>query len=181
MGVLYTIQSIISSASPALPASLLAIFPSRTILTILPSFSPLTAPPLIASFSALSSLPLSSLPGFLGEEVALDAERSMIAGVLFLLGSGVPGEGDFEDGQESFLANSDKSLLGGLININNFFFGDVDNLVQSLHLPPHHLSDPERPIHKFLCSLDSHEGFSLAEEEGEGAGDVSTWMRRVLP
>jgi hypothetical protein len=53
--------------------------------------------------------------------------------------------------------------------------------VQSLHLPPHHLSDPERPIHKFLCSLDSHEGFSLAEEEGEGAGDVSTWMRRVLP
>lgn len=97
----------------------------------------------------------------------------MIAGVLFLIGSGFPGEGDFKDGKESFLANSDESLLGGLININNLFFGDVDNLVESLHLPPHHLGNPQRLIHEFLCGLDSDEGFSLAEEESECAGDVS--------
>ena len=53
----------------------------------------------------------------------------MVAGVLLLLGSGVSGEGDFEDGEESLLPDGDESLLSGLIDINNFLLGDVDNLV----------------------------------------------------
>lgn len=105
----------------------------------------------------------------------------MIAGVLLLLGSGISGEGDFEDGEEAFLADSDESLLSGLIDINNFLLSDVDDLVESLDLPSHHLSDPEGLVHKLFSSLDSHEGFSLAEEESKCAGNVAAWMVRRVP
>ena len=181
MDVLYTNQSIISSAPPAFTAPIFPIFPPRTILTILSPFSSLTASPVIAPLSAFCSLFLSPLPRFLGEEVALDLERSMIAGVLSLLGSGVLGECHFKNSKESLLSNSDKAFLGGLININNFLFSHMNDLVQSLHLPPHHLSHPKRLIHQLLSSLDSDEGFSLSEEEREGTGNIASCMTRCVP
>jgi hypothetical protein len=173
MEVLYTIQSIISPPS-ALATALLPILPPRTLLTIIPALTPITTPAVITSFPALGSLFLSPLPRLLSQELALDVQRRMIAGVLPLLCSGVPGEGDLDDGQESLLADSDESLLGGLIHINNFLFSHVDDLVQSLHFPPDDLSDPKRLVHQFLRSLDSDEGFALPEEESECARDVST-------
>ena len=179
--VLYTIQSIISSAPPALTAPIFPIFPPRTILTILSSFSSLTTSPVIAPLSALRPLFLSSLPRFLGEEVTLDVQRSMIAGVLSLLGSGVLSECHFKNSKESFLSNSDKALLSGLININNFLFSHMNDLVQSLHLPPHHLTHPKRLIHQLLGSLDSDERFSLSEKEREGTGDIASCMKRSVP
>lgn len=165
-------QSFISSATSALTPALLTVFSPRTVLTVL---SPLTAfrSAIITSLPALGSLFLSSLPGFLVQELSLDVEGSMIAGVPLLLGSGVFGEGDFEDGEEALLANSDESLLSGFIHINNFLLGDVDDLVESLNLPTHDLSDPEGLVHELFSSLDGHEGFSLAKEEGECAGDVA--------
>ena len=171
--VLYTIQSIISSAPPALTAPIFPIFPPRTILTILSSFSSITTSPVIAPLSALRPLFLSSLPRFLGEEVTLDVQRSMIAGVLSLLGSGVLSECHFKNSKESFLSNSDKALLSGLIHMND--------LVQSLHLPPHHLTHPKRLIHQLLGSLDSDERFSLSEKEREGTGDIASCMKRSVP
>lgn len=105
----------------------------------------------------------------------------MIAGVLLLLGSGIPGEGDFEDGEEAFLADSDESLLSGLIDINNFLLSDVDDLVESLDLPTHDLGDPEGLVHKLFSSLDGHEGFSLAEEQGKCARNVATCVVRRVP
>ena len=96
----------------------------------------------------------------------------MIARVSLLCGSGFPGEGDLKYGQYSFLPDCDESLLSGLIHINNLFLGDMDDLVQSFHLSPHDLCDPQRAVHQSLGSLDGHEGFSLAEEESEGSRDV---------
>ena len=105
----------------------------------------------------------------------------MIAGVLSLLGSGVLSECHFKNSKESFLSNSDKALLSGLININNFLFSHMNDLVQSLHLPPHHLTHPKRLIHQLLGSLDSDERFSLSEKEREGTGDIASCMKRSVP
>lgn len=181
--VLFTNQSIISSAPSAFSAAffaVLAVVPSRTILAVLPTF-PSFAPLSVSPLPAFGSLFLSPFPGLLGEEVALDGEGGMIAGVLPLLGSGVSGERDFEDGEESFLADSDESLLSGFIYINNFLFGDVDDLVQSLDLASHYFCDPEGLVHELLSGLDGDEGFALAEEEGECAGDVAAWVGEVVP
>ena len=173
--VLYTSPSIISSSTSALTSTLFTAFSPRTVLAVL---SPLTTlrSAVITLLPALSSLFLSPLPGFLTKEVTLDVQGCMIAGVLLLLGSGVPGEGDFKDGEEAFLADSDESLLSGLIDINNFLLSDVDDLVQSLDLSTHDLSNPEGLIHKLFSSLDGHEGFALTEEESKCAGNVATCM-----
>jgi hypothetical protein len=185
--VLYTIQSIISSSSPsALSSPLLPVVSSRTLLAVVPALAPLSpvsplSAAVISAFPAFGSLLLPCGPGLLGEEVALDGEGSVIAGVLLLLGSGIPGEGDFEDGEESLLPDGDESLLSGLIDINNLLLSDVDDLVQSLHLPPYHFRDPEGLVHELLSSLDGHEGFALSEEERECAADVATWVRWCVP
>lgn len=180
MVVLYTSPSIISSSTSALTSSLLTVFSPRTVLAVFPPLATLRSA-VITPLPALSSLFLSSLPGFLGQEVALDVQGRMIAGVLLLLGSGISGEGDFEDGEEAFLADSDESLLSGLIHINNFLLGDVDDLVESLDLATHHLCDPKGLVHKLFSSLDGHEGFALSEEESKCAGDVATWMVWWVP
>lgn len=164
--VLYTIRSIISSSASALTSSVLAVFSSRTILTILSAFSSL-ASTIITLLPAFGSFFLSSFPRFLGEEVALDVERCMIAGVLSLLSSGIFGEGYFEDGQETLLTNSHQSFFSWLIHINNFLLSYVDDLVQAFHLPSNYLSDPESLVHQLLSGLDGHEGFALSEEESE--------------
>ena len=99
----------ISSAS-ALTASLLSAFLSvttRSSLTL--SVSPFSSFPtlLTASASAFFSLFFSSFPGFLGEEIALDVEGSVITGLLLLFSSRSLGKGDFQDGKETFLSDSD--------------------------------------------------------------------------
>ena len=98
----------------------------------------------------------------------------MISGVFALFGSGVSGQGDFEDGEESFLPYGEEALFSGLIDINNFPLGDIDDLVESFYLPPDHFSDPECSVHESLCGLDGDEGLALSEEESECARDIST-------
>ena len=96
----------------------------------------------------------------------------MVAGVLSLLSSGVSGESDFEDSQESLIADSQKSFLLGLIDINNFAFGDMDDLVKALDLSPHDFCDPESFIHESFSSLYRHKTLAFTKEESESSGDI---------
>ena len=105
----------------------------------------------------------------------------MIAGVALLRCSGFSGESDFEYGQYSFLSDCDESLLSGLIDINNLFLSDMDDLVQSLHFSPHNLGNPQRAVHESLGSLDGDKGFALSEEESEGSGDVPACISDEVP
>jgi hypothetical protein len=93
----------------------------------------------------------------------------MIAGMLLLVCSRLFGEGDLQNSEISLLANGQQSFLLWLININNFFLGDVDDLVQSLNLSSQDLCDPESPVHKSLSSFDGDEVFAFSEEQSEGS------------
>jgi hypothetical protein len=96
----------------------------------------------------------------------------MVAGMLELLGSGCKGESDFEDSEEAFFEDSDKTLFSGFPFINNLAFGDVDDLVKALYLVSEHLSHPERLVHETLSSLDGDEFLAFTKEESESAGHI---------
>jgi hypothetical protein len=96
----------------------------------------------------------------------------MIAGVLELLGSGVFGQSDFKDSEEAFFMNSDKSLFTGFPDINNFAFGDVDDLVKTFNFSAEDLSNPKGFIHEALCSLDGNEILAFTKEESESSRHV---------
>ena len=121
---------------------------------------------------ALISLFFSLFPGFFGEEIALDVERGVIAGLFLLFCSGFSGERDFKDGQKSLISDGHKSLLSGLININNLSFGDGDDLVKAFHLSSHDFCDPESPVHESFSSLDCNKTLAFTEEKSESSGDV---------
>lgn len=127
------------------------------------------------------ALLLSLFPGFLGEELSLNLEGLVIARVGLLLGGGVFSEGDFEDGEETFLPDGDEALFAGLPNINNLLFGDGDDHVQSLDLAPEDFGDPQGLVHELFSGLDGDEGLAFSEEEGECAGDVLAWVSREIP
>ena len=96
----------------------------------------------------------------------------MITGSLFLISSWLFGKGDFDDGKEPFLFDSDESLLFGFKDINNLFLGDVDDLVKPRYFSSDDFSDPECPVDKSFGGFDGHELFVLAEEESESPGDI---------
>ena len=127
------------------------------------------------------ALLLSSLPRLLGEELGLDVEGSVVAGVLLLLGGGGLGEGHLEDGEEPLLVDSDEPLLPGLPHVHDLLLADVDDHVQPFDLPADDLCDPEGLVHELLGGLDGDEALALAEEEGEGAADVHAWVRGGVP
>lgn len=131
--------------------------------------------------SSLCSLLLSAFPALPGEEVALDGEGSVVSGVASLLGGGGPGEGDFEDGQEPLLPDSEQSLFSGFPDINNLLLGHVDDHVEALDLAAYDLGDPQGLVHESLGGLDGHEGLVFSEEESEGAGDVLACMGTDVP
>ena len=96
----------------------------------------------------------------------------MVAGMLELLGSGFLSESDFKDGQEAFLVNSLETLLTRLPDINNFAFGNVDDLVKALNLTAEHLGDPEGLVHKTLSGFDGDEFLAFTKKESESTGDI---------
>ncbi len=124
---------------------------------------------------------LSSLPAFLGEEIGLDAEGSVVAGLGLLISSGSLGESDFKDGKEALLSDGDETLLAGFPDINNLLLSDLDDHVQSLDLAAEDLSHPQGLVHKLFGSLDSHERLALSEEQGECPRDVFAWVGKGVP
>ena len=98
----------------------------------------------------------------------------MVAGGLELFGSGFAGEGDFNDGKDSFLTNFNKTLLARFVDINSLFLGDCDDLVKTFNPAPDHFGHPERSVNQPLGGLDRHEVFVFTKEEGEGARNVFT-------
>jgi hypothetical protein len=96
----------------------------------------------------------------------------MVSGVFALFSSGFTGEGDLEDGQKPFLPDGKKSLLLGLIHINNLSFSHVDDLVKAFNLSAHDLSHPKCPVHEPLGSLDGHKTLAFTEEESKSPGDI---------
>ena len=195
--------SVVSSSSPLTAAfTFTVVFTSwRTVLTRLSRLSALSGLSVIAglspfsslfpvstsavltvaTLSALTPLFLSLFPGLLGKEVALDVERGMVSGVLALFSSGFTSEGDLDYGQKPFLSDCEKSLLLGLIHINNLSFSDVDDLVKTFNLSAHDLTDPECPVHDTLSRLDGHKTLAFTEEESKSPGDILAWVDRDVP
>ena len=120
-------------------------------------------------------------PRLLGQEASLDVKRSVVANVFLLLSSGSLGEGHLEDGEDAFLVDGHESLFSGLPDVDNLLLGDVDDHVEAFYLPADDFCDPESSVHQLFSSLDGDEGFSLSEEESEGPGDVSAWVRGGVP
>ena len=174
------VSSIPVSSSPALTTTLLSVVavisPVTSVTSVSPVFSswpPLgSLGPFIPVLSALLSLLLSFFPRFLVKELGLDGEGGMVAGMLELLGSGFLSESDFKDGQEAFLVNSLETLLTRLPDINNFAFGNVDDLVKALNLTAEHLGDPEGLVHKTLSGFDGDEFLAFTKKESESTGDI---------
>ena len=86
---------------------------------------------------------------------------------LFLRGSS--GKGDLKDGEESFVMDSDESFLGGFIDINNFSFGHMHDLVKTLNFSSDDLCDPESFFHESFSGLDCDEAFAFTKEKSESA------------
>jgi hypothetical protein len=89
-----------------------------------------------------------------------------------MFGSWFKGECHLEDSKESFLADSNESFFKWLIDINNLFLRDVDNLVESCDLSSQNLCNPECTVHQFLSCFDGDSFLVFSEEEGESSGDV---------
>ena len=96
----------------------------------------------------------------------------MVAGMFQLLGSGFFSQSDFKDGQEAFFVNSLETFFTRFPDINNFSFGNVDDLVKALNLTAEHLGDPEGLIHKTLSGFDGDEFLALTKKESESSGDI---------
>lgn len=96
----------------------------------------------------------------------------MVAGVFEFLGGGGSGEGDFEDGEVSFLSDGEESFFTGLVDINNLFFGDVDDLVKALDLSSDDFCDPKSTVHKLFGGLDGDEVFAFTKEKSESPRNV---------
>ena len=96
----------------------------------------------------------------------------MVAGVLQLFCGRFFGQSDFKDGQEPFFVDGLETFLTRLPDINNFSFGNVDDLVKSLNLAAEHLGDPEGLIHKTLSGFDGDEFLAFTKKESESSGDI---------
>jgi hypothetical protein len=70
---------------------------------------------------------------------------------------------NLEDSEETFLGDLNKTLFFGFIDINNFAFGDGDDLVESLNLSSHYFCNPKSLVHEFLSSLECDEVFTFSE------------------
>jgi hypothetical protein len=67
------------------------------------------------------------------------------------------------------LGDLNETLLLWFIDINNFAFGDGDDLVESLNLSSHYFSNPKSLVHEFLSCLECDEVFAFSEKEGKCA------------
>jgi hypothetical protein len=86
----------------------------------------------------------------------------------FLLG-GFSGESDFEDSKESFLMDGEQSLFGWFIDINNFLFSDMNNLVKAFYLSPDDFCNPKCLIHEAFSDFDGNKVLSFTKEESESS------------
>lgn len=135
VSVSVSVVSVVVSASSSLSSS----FASPLVVSVVSSLLSLVASLLSSLFSFLFSLG----PGFLVEELSVQVlEGSLVSGGLLLLSSWLSGEGDLYDGEESFLLDLEESLLSGHENINDFLFGDGDDLVKVGNFPSEDFGDP---------------------------------------
>lgn len=132
--------------------------------------------------TSLLSLSLLLFPLLLGQKIIrVTSNGSLISGSLLLFLSWVLSQGDFNDGEESLLLDSNESLLSGLIHIGDLFLLHLGDLVETRNSSLEDLSDPKGSVHESIGCLDGDEGFSLPEEESEGSADISAWITRQVP
>ena len=97
-----------------LPPVLSPIFSSGPV-SVFSSFGP--------GLSAILSLLFALFPRGLGKIlVVFERKGSVISGVFKLFGGWFLGEGNFKNGEEAFLVDSDKTLFTRFPDINNFLF-----------------------------------------------------------
>jgi hypothetical protein len=93
----------------------------------------------------------------------------MVTRLSFLFSGRLKSESNLKNSKETLLGDLYKTLFLGFIDINNFAFGDGDNLVEPLNLSSHYLCDPKSLVHEFLSSLECDEVFAFSEKEGKCA------------
>jgi hypothetical protein len=101
--------------------------------------------------------------------------------MLLLFGGRCAGEGDFEDSEQTFIADCQQSLFSGFVDLDDFLLSDVENLMQPGDLAADDLGNPKSAVHESFSGLDGDGGGVLAEEEGECAGDVLAWVSAGVP
>ena len=164
-------SSISSSTSSSLSSSLFVSITTSGFGSVSSfssfSFGSVTFSSWWSLFSSFSSLFFSGCPGFLGQEFTLNIlERSLIACSLLLLFSGFSGKSDFDNGEESFLFDFKESFFSGHKDVNDFFFGDGDDLVKFGNFSSEDFSNPKGSFDKSLGGLDGDELFIFTKEKG---------------